>query len=118
MYHCEVCDVSCPADYQWQEHLAGWKHAVNNSRRKQDSESSELKEAGKVPLCKCNRHSVLKKTFKDGPNYGRSFFTCEDSTCKFFQWADTEVGKSLLPSNNNNNNYHQSNSTQTFVLSR
>ena len=48
-----------------------------------------------VPKCRCRgppEVSVMRETKKEGPNFGRRFFTCgkwpADSKCNFFEWKD------------------------------
>lgn len=41
--------------------------------------------------CNCNEAAVTRTVQKDGPNKGRTFYTCgraREQQCGFFQWAD------------------------------
>ncbi|GAA5844939.1 hypothetical protein JCM3766R1_000338 [Sporobolomyces carnicolor] len=43
------------------------------------------------PTCKCNLDAVARTVAKDGPNKGRSFWSCSkrmDESCGFFEWQD------------------------------
>uniref|UniRef100_A0A8C4GLT4 DNA topoisomerase n=1 Tax=Dicentrarchus labrax TaxID=13489 RepID=A0A8C4GLT4_DICLA len=42
-------------------------------------------------MCNCNETAVMRTVQKDGPNKGRTFYTCgkpRDQQCGFFLWAD------------------------------
>ena len=36
--------------------------------------------------CYCNEKAILRKTKKNNENRGRTFYTCEDDQCDFFEW--------------------------------
>uniref|UniRef100_A0A8C4EIG0 DNA topoisomerase n=1 Tax=Dicentrarchus labrax TaxID=13489 RepID=A0A8C4EIG0_DICLA len=52
-------------------------------------------------MCNCNETAVMRTVQKDGPNKGRTFYTCgkpRDQQCGFFLWADENarpLGKAL-----------------------
>ncbi|EFC39435.1 zf-GRF domain-containing protein [Naegleria gruberi] len=50
------------------------------------------------PPCKCAARpaSVLRTVVKEGPNKGRQFYTCAKSSCKFFEWVNTNATNTLL----------------------
>lgn len=51
-------------------------------------------EHGGEIMCKCNQAAVTRTVQKDGPNKGRTFYTCgkpREQQCGFFQWADENV---------------------------
>jgi hypothetical protein len=37
-------------------------------------------------LCKCNKTAVERIVKKEGINKGKSFYTCADGGCKYFEW--------------------------------
>ncbi|KAK3584994.1 hypothetical protein CHS0354_037368 [Potamilus streckersoni] len=39
-------------------------------------------------VCNCGNAAVLLTVKKEGPNKGRQFYKCSNSTCHFFLWAD------------------------------
>ena len=69
--------------------------------------------------CNCNVPAITKTSQKTGPNYGRLFFTCGNSSnnsqhCTFFSWHDPSMPISTFAqskSYNNNNNYNNSNNS-------
>lgn len=52
-----------------------------------------------TPVCACNEPAVQRTTTKEGPNMGRTFFTCgnRDKRCNFFQWCDAVVAPTAAP---------------------
>ena len=41
-----------------------------------------------APVCFCNEPCALRVCMKEGPNKGRTFYTCANGTCKTFKPAD------------------------------
>jgi hypothetical protein len=68
-------------------------------------------ENGKVMcLCEPPDEAAFRTTQKQGPNFGRPFYTCpnpKESACKMFMWADqrTSYGDKPPPEKNVNGNY-------------
>lgn len=57
------------------------------------SSASSRNNSGNVGqvMCNCNEVAVTRTVQKDGPNKGRTFYTCgkpREQQCRFFQWAD------------------------------
>ena len=54
------------------------------------------------PMCRCRpaEASVMRETKKEGPNFGRRFFTCSKwpagTRCNFFEWKD-ELAELVAP---------------------
>lgn len=67
-----------------------------------------------IVKCNCNQLATTRIVKKDGPNKGRSFYTCPknmNESCKFFQWADENVEATC-------NNTFQENSKKRFKKDR
>jgi hypothetical protein len=93
LWTCEVCHINCPSDYQKSQHLEGKKHQeALNSKKRTFQELSSTFQKTQFPNCSCMIESVERKVKKEGKNIGRTFFTCPNSKCSFFQWSDTKVG--------------------------
>ncbi|KAL5017788.1 hypothetical protein ScPMuIL_003510 [Solemya velum] len=45
-------------------------------------------DSGNDIMCNCGKGAVLLTVRKEGPNTGRQFYKCGDSSCQFFLWAD------------------------------
>ncbi|KAL9653812.1 hypothetical protein ABK040_012873 [Willaertia magna] len=74
-----------------------------------------------APQCKCGKPSVKRKVFKEGPNQGRYFYSCENKGCNFFKWCGNEndENKSIFQfrppnSSSSNVNNNSSNNNHTF----
>jgi len=63
---------------------SGTSHRVQSSNHSQSSGYS----SSQAVTCSCNNEAVELVVRKEGPNKGRSFYKCSDSTCNFFQWSD------------------------------
>lgn len=50
--------------------------------------SSDQVEAPQIK-CNCGFTAKLKKVYKDGPNQGRFFQSCQQRKCDFFLWSDS-----------------------------
>lgn len=75
MYECKICNLTCPSEYKWNEHIQGKKHQSNLH-------------SNSNPKCQCGKLTNELVVKKDGPNKGRAFYSCPDQICKFFQWKD------------------------------
>uniref|UniRef100_A0A8C4EF50 DNA topoisomerase n=1 Tax=Dicentrarchus labrax TaxID=13489 RepID=A0A8C4EF50_DICLA len=56
-------------------------------------------------MCNCNETAVMRTVQKDGPNKGRTFYTCgkpRDQQCGFFLWADENARPLALLAHFNN----------------
>ncbi|KAJ2009371.1 DNA topoisomerase 3-alpha [Coemansia thaxteri] len=65
---------------------------------------------GSAPMCNCQMPASLLVTHKEGPNQGRSFYTCSKGRtggCGFFEWQDQQPSTALAarPSNTNNGSF-------------
>uniref|UniRef100_A0A8D2BB90 DNA topoisomerase n=1 Tax=Sciurus vulgaris TaxID=55149 RepID=A0A8D2BB90_SCIVU len=48
--------------------------------------------------CNCGQEAVLLTVRKEGPNQGRQFYKCNNSSCNFFLWADSShLGEGQAP---------------------
>ncbi|KAI9507464.1 DNA topoisomerase [Russula earlei] len=55
-------------------------------------------DAAQTKYCRCDLTAVLKTVKKEGPNQGRSFWSCPNSqaaVCDFFEWDAGEVGATV-----------------------
>ena len=68
-----VCDV-CKF-FEWQD--------------KMKDKVPQYNQAATGPQCKCKQPSVMRTATKDGPNKGRSFWTClSREGCGYFLWVE------------------------------
>lgn len=75
---------------------------VNDNEANELGNSNESTRPDHVPLCKCNKPSKYNIVRKDGPNKGKTFFTCD--TCRFFDWQDkTKDASQRIQANISNN---------------
>lgn len=47
-------------------------------------------------VCACNLEPVQLTVRKEGPNKGRKFYKCKNSTCDFFLWASDEPNNTTV----------------------
>jgi hypothetical protein len=43
--------------------------------------------------CDCNEKAVERVVKKEGPNQGKTFYTCLKNACKFFKFKDSPQGR-------------------------
>ena len=55
----------------------------------EETESNQVPKEG-TPQCGCNIPAKEFTVKKAGPNHGRSFFSCTNRKCGFFEWADDQ----------------------------
>ncbi|XP_014209436.1 DNA topoisomerase 3-alpha [Copidosoma floridanum] len=76
----------------------------NNNAGQWNDNTSDWNDDNQV-MCKCGNPARQLTVQKDGLNKGRQFYSCPsgvNSSCGFFQWADTVSGNSGNSGNSNN----------------
>lgn len=82
--------------------------AANNNNNAGCSGGAQNGEQMDEVVCSCNQDAILLTVRKDGPNQGKLFYKCANSTCNFFMWAPNADAE---PGSNTNTSRQQYNTT-------